>query len=556
MSRRSGGHPTESDLFLHLEGELDARSSRAIEEHLRDCWECRVACQELERGIATFIEYRREVQIPSPAAPLSGLPQFRQRVMSAVESKAPLLSSLFRALSPRPLAFTSAVSILLVIVLLGTYTLRPPSLTASELFRFTAQAAAAPVPARNVKAQRIQVRRGLQVLEREILHGAVRRASSPEREWNTLLGGVPVDPIDPLNPGSFQRWHEAQQKPHDTIVEADGLVTLTTTVPSLRAALIVRRSDWHTVAKRFEFPGQPVLEIREVLFEVRAEPAIAAASPPPPLRAAPVAIPPAPVPPPVDLDMDEIRIRELFRHTGADRNEVPAVTRIGDRLRVTAVVESADRREALTAAFEAVPAVDLNLSLPAEIAAQAVTRPLTPAPPAYPTEPPLARELWESMGGMEPANNYMDMLRDAWRTTLTAAGALARLAERYPASTANDLRDEVHSRVVILASEYRQEVAENLEKYLRDAAKPLDAVRRPESMPSDPPTGTDPACSSWQETAVAVPADLRKLQTSLRRMFLVDYIDTPTELSAGPLLQDAELAHFRLQQQLVCLRQP
>ena len=557
MNKHLGWHPSESDLFLHLEGELDARASRKIEEHLRECWDCRVCCQELQRGIVNFVEYRRDVQMPAVAPPSLTAAQFRRKVAAAADDAGPsLLSMLLSRLCPHRVALTGAVSVLLVIVLLVTYTVRPPALTAAEVFSYTVQATARPLPDRIVRAQRIQVRQGLRAVEREILHGNAHRAASAEAQWDGLLAGVPVDMRDPLNPAAFQEWHDAQHQPQDSIVEADGLVTLTTTVPSLRAALIVRRADWHTVGKRFDVPGQPTLEIREVAFELRAEPRIATAVAPALARPVRATVPHISPEPRVDLDLAEVRLRELFRQTGADHAEVPSVIQSDGRLRVAAVVETPSRREELAVAFGAVPEIDLNLAIAGERSSAATTRPLLSAPPAYATEPPLAKALWDYLGGMEPANNYLDMLRDAWLRTLTPSGAMARLAERYPEHTANQLSAEARSRLDALALQYRSEITRNLAAYLRQADEPLDAMRRFEGLPDGAPSEKGLACDSWQRTAPELSTSLQTLQTSVRRLFLVDYTETPLQLSAGALLQDASAARSRLRQLLGCLTQP
>ena len=256
------------------------------------------------------------------------------------------------------------LSILLVLVLLTTYILRPPSLTAAEIFRNVSRASEAPVPASLVRAQRVSLRHGTRTLYRDIVHGPATTSSLSEEQWASVLAGLPVDARDPLNPAMFQRWHEAQQNPQNRISEANGFVTLTNTVPALQASLIVRRADWHTVAERFEQPGVPPVEIREVAFELRKRaPAVTAHAAP--VHIAPILIPSVRIEPPVEKDFElaEIRLREILHFTGADRNEVPTVTRAEDRLHLEAVAESEARREELLTAFGTLPEVDVKMAI-------------------------------------------------------------------------------------------------------------------------------------------------------------------------------------------------
>ena len=556
MSKHPGWHPPESDLFLHLEGELDAGVSKRVGEHLAHCWECRVCFQELQRGIANFIEYRRDAVAHDLPAPHSTIHDLR-RCFPVSEPNLSFPQSLFSGIHLRPAPATSMLSILLVLVLLTTYILRPPSLTAGEIFRNVSRASEAPVPASLVRAQRVSLRHGTRTLYRDIVHGPATTSSLSEEQWASVLAGLPVDARDPLNPAMFQRWHEAQQNPQNRISEANGFVTLTTTVPALQASLIVRRADWHTVAERFEQPGVPPVEIREVAFELRKRaPAVTAHAAP--VHIAPILIPSVRIEPPVEKDFElaEIRLREILHLTGADRNEVPTVTRAKDRLHLEAVAESEARREELLTAFGTLPEVDVKIVIAGEATSPQSSKPPVKVPPAYATTPPLAKAFWDEMGGMEPANNYLDMLRGSWFRTLSPAHALLRLADRYPESSAKRLAPAAQIHLNALALEYRHEISKELENYLQQTDQPLDAMLQREDLPGAAEPDTPEACPGWQAGASQLLTELQTLQTSMRRLFLVDYADIQLQLSSTALLNDASQARSRLREQLRCFAQP
>src|SRR5262249_23578506 len=56
--RQQTWHPSENELLLYADGEMDTRSSAKVEAHLKSCWSCRVKREETDRLISAFMKSR------------------------------------------------------------------------------------------------------------------------------------------------------------------------------------------------------------------------------------------------------------------------------------------------------------------------------------------------------------------------------------------------------------------------------------------------------------------------------------------------------------------
>src|SRR5262245_4972438 len=56
--RQQTWHPSENELLLYADGEMDARSSARVEAHLKSCWSCRVKREETDHLISRFMKSR------------------------------------------------------------------------------------------------------------------------------------------------------------------------------------------------------------------------------------------------------------------------------------------------------------------------------------------------------------------------------------------------------------------------------------------------------------------------------------------------------------------
>ena len=69
MSSLSLRHPEDGQLLQYLDGELGRRQSRAIQGHLKACWECRAELEGLQATVNDCVRYRKQVLIPHLPAP-------------------------------------------------------------------------------------------------------------------------------------------------------------------------------------------------------------------------------------------------------------------------------------------------------------------------------------------------------------------------------------------------------------------------------------------------------------------------------------------------------
>lgn len=77
---RHDTHPTDADLLLALDGELDRARTGVIEQHLQGCWRCRTRRDELQRAIAEFMPLH---ELQSPAIPPGDGPAAKLRASMA-----------------------------------------------------------------------------------------------------------------------------------------------------------------------------------------------------------------------------------------------------------------------------------------------------------------------------------------------------------------------------------------------------------------------------------------------------------------------------------------
>ena len=68
----NGGHPSEDDLLLYVDGELVPKATNLIRAHLEACWSCRVRTEKIEDTISSFIDYRNQVLKPLVEQPPHG----------------------------------------------------------------------------------------------------------------------------------------------------------------------------------------------------------------------------------------------------------------------------------------------------------------------------------------------------------------------------------------------------------------------------------------------------------------------------------------------------
>lgn len=557
-----GRHPPISLLLLHLDGELAGREAGAVQGHTAQCWECRAVCDRLRRGICGFMDYRNQVLLPAVPQPPSGGSRFLRHLRAETSKPVSRIAAALRLLRTRsggrlPWAVAAALATITAFMI-APKTLGPPLggprvVSAAEFLQLVrASAGRLPASARTVICQEVEIRHGGRVYRREILRGSKAKPAADSAGLPRLL---PVDWSDPLSADQFAAWRATLRKKRDSIEESRDEITLSTVsgVPAevVSASLTVRRSDWHAVAKKLNMREGAAIEIREVAFEFR--PTVERA---PAASAAPTAaarVPSHPSGPPVavseaELQSAELDLREAFHRIGADVREAPRIWREKDSIRFSAWVETERRAREMRQAAAAAGCVAAEVHVPGDAAAPAAgglnAEPAVSEPAAV-TRPPLARQLWKTMGGMDAANRRLEEIGQAHADLLAAASSLARLAERYPESERTRFPAGAWQRVEKLAAEQIESVRTLSRRYLDSVSPVLTEMMLQQSV--TPPAAAQAAgCGTWQELALAVAADTRSLQRSFRRLFVQEQVDEPVSFGAESLLRESAASRVML----------
>jgi hypothetical protein len=544
-------HPPLAALTLHLEGELEGAERAAVAHHLSGCWLCRRELELLEKGVYAFVDYRREVLLPAaaPAEPDGLLRRLRQE--AAQESRASWLQ-----FAHLPRAAWVASGTALAAMLIAFWFSAAPTLTAAEFLRLASAAHSdGDAHPRAVIYQKVRIRRGGAVFQRATYRGApglrgdAAASGAPDEETLRALGLAGINWQDPLNVSDFAAWRDAQKGRRDQITQLADRVTLKTNVladsPVAATSLTVSRADWHAVGRIVEFRDQPPVEVTEVAYELREIP------PPEAPRAVSAAVAPRVEPPAeaksarpeMNLDEDELRLREAFHRIGADRREAPEirVTAAGIEFRLWA--ESEERRQEILHAAADIPHV-------AQAAPEPLSAPRTDdrasSSSVYSTEPPLRKALWEYLGGLNPANTYLARLSEPYDRVLTDASALARLAQRYSGPYWQNLRVELRARVDRIAADHVAVIRPQAQSYVTQISPLLQEMLRRGSLAETEVETPAASCGAWQDVAPAIPRDMRDLHTSFRRLFLEDQVESPVTLSAEGLLRQSARGRARL----------
>lgn len=580
----SGGHPGAATLLLHLEGELDGREAAEISRHLQDCWECRSHSERLQRGVYTYMNYRNDVLLPSVPPRPSTRSQFYTRLNGAVASTEvrSILDRVLRLLASTRLKLESAragwiaatISTAAMISLYLLTVAHPPTLNAAEvLHRAILAERTARSSIRQVVHRRIRIRRGDRIVERDIYSAGSRVAmnmAQVDPELNRAFGEANIDWSHPLSAERFSAWRAALPEEQDKITEtADGIILDTT--PSIEgpircASLTLRQSDWRAVAERVEFRSEPPLEITEIAYEIRnASPTetsveetvskhISNASPNKMVAKHPTE---------GELEDAETLLREVAHRLGADVEEMPNIRREQGTIRFSASARNPQRRAEILAALRDLPLVRLDVGDPehplmAENAPKPAGSPTVPGA-IYTTNPPLVKALADHLGSMNQATEYIGNLRDAYLRVLVQASALRELADRYSPRSIEPLSPESRTRVVTMAADHIAAIRQRSDEYLRLLTPVLDEMSRKQTFalqPDDRSEQSNP-CVDWQAFAPAFVKNIRNLQTSFRRLFVVDETDEPVNLSVDALLRQSFASQSALRSQLesVCTRQ-
>lgn len=117
MNSFEAGHPADGDLLCYLDGELQGRDVKRMEDHLVACWQCRAELQELQRTIAECVQYRKTVNssLPEPPAPWFDIYHRFDQVDTVRMPVVVRLWNVFRPIVVRPQPWAAAAVLALAV---------------------------------------------------------------------------------------------------------------------------------------------------------------------------------------------------------------------------------------------------------------------------------------------------------------------------------------------------------------------------------------------------------------------------------------------------------
>jgi hypothetical protein len=114
-------HLNDEDLLLAIDGELSGARAKRAEEHLAECWDCRVRKQNLEKMIGNFVE-ARHAEFDPQVQPSAGLRALLKANLEQIAAEPPLKEKVpvtaFRSTRVRRalvIAFATAAAITVIV---------------------------------------------------------------------------------------------------------------------------------------------------------------------------------------------------------------------------------------------------------------------------------------------------------------------------------------------------------------------------------------------------------------------------------------------------------
>lgn len=561
-SQDRDGHPPADILLLHLEGELDGLAANTVQTHVEQCLECRLACQQLEMGMARFTAFCDSVAVPARAPNVDAL---HERLMEAAEGSTPSLVSrlggLFRIGSSRRLVFASGGVAVCLIVWIAFFLSSPrQSVYASQILDDARSASDSLISHAKVLNQRIRLRRGSMVVERSVHHG--RQATIPAKgskidpQLQQELDLAKINLDDPLNANDFAQWRAAQPEHTDSVKETSQSVTITTRVTGstiTEGTLTLSRSGWRPIARSVELRGEAPIEISEVSYDISDS-----SSPNPPsaigalrpIGDASIANPAAaPEVSRDELEASELDLREALHSMGADVSAAPAIWRTGQTVLIYASAEKPAEMAEIRAAARRIPHVEESNKPPAPLTESAQT--IAQSGP-YVTTPPLAAALEARLGDAQSMHAYLESMQTRSAHVLAEAAALDQLGKRYAPGTIKTLPLDLRTRVNRLAASMLSSLQRDSGDYVKSVSPTLDDMAHDLNVAAPKDDGANlPGCLSWQQNAALAAPQLREFTRDVSLLFVPNKTEKPTEVAAEPVLSDSLRARSFLELHLM-----
>ncbi|WP_321470600.1 hypothetical protein [uncultured Paludibaculum sp.] len=500
-SRHDSRHPSPAELLLHLE-----EPQPRIQNHLRDCPECRTRLAEVAAGDANLAEWRSLHARQAPPPPPLTILRARMRAESSWLSR-------WRRARPwvrwAPVVAVGAVAACLLLIFDANGIWNPAAVEASELLRHASEQVQKARSSTNPNApRRYLIRRGGQEIQR--FDAAKLRLA--RLDWN-----------DPLNPDDYAQWRAEQADKRDTITRGDGWVRLSTTVLGGReiesASITLNSQDWHPRTRSVHFRGEDEIEVSVAPAESEvsnAGPQDATAADTSAAVRAPVEGEAAEVP------ESEILLWEALHVTGADVQGAAQLKR-QEGVVCYEVWSDGEARDRVKQAMEAIPD-STECRHAAGVVREKVLEPLSDDE----GETPAMGALTQHLGGKERANRYLDDVTRRYVGLLARVMALDRYLRWFTPTRVRGLDAVRRKRVEAIALDDAAMIRNEASEYLRLLSEGLAAAGLNHRPPEGASTARAPTgCFSASATA-SLAEDLRALQRGFSGLFVTSPENTAT----------------------------
>ncbi len=590
-------HLTDDILAQYLDGELPSKQAAKAREHLETCWSCRGRANEFEQGVLSFLQYRKVVvrELGGPPSNFhgfqAGMAKQRDQILARkavaetwAARRVEELLLCWNVLKHHAVLSRAALAVAAFVVAAWVLTPSLPQVSAKEALNRSAQS-----------EEKMLRSYTSPVVHQEILvhaHGKqahwdiwrTPKGNKVRATWNDAEGisqeikgmyrANNLDTRQPLSPSNFSAWREslAQKQDHVTVDARQHLVQISTDAVQSSAGQIqrvtftLRQDNWHPVDETIYIhaaEGLPTeYRLEETAYTVLSMDMVPAAvllSSDEDGSGAGVVVPPVratservELPTETRLLDSEVKLTRTLHEIGADVREAPEVQRHDTEISLSAWTDSPERKQQILAVTKKLPYIvaevrDASTS-GALGAASRVSLPLLRN--SYPTEPPLARAVWEYYGSAEEANLRLAEMSDDEQAALAAAAALSRLSKEYSEAKWQLLSAQEQATLNGVVSDHVAALRRSLGAYLGIASPLVDEMLSRENIPTEAAVKAG-SCTSWRTEAPRLAVDLPHIQISLQRLFLESHAETLVQdTSPQSLLTESTRLRSRIQVEL------
>ena len=442
MSKLALHHPEDGVLLRYVDGELSRRESSSVEDHLKACWECRAALNELQEAVNECVRYRKQVLIPTlppPPSPWKSLDFAQVDAEIAAESFGSRIARWLSPLRSRPMRWALSGALAAALALVAVRQLREtPKVEAAALLHKAIDIS----DARPHTAHRLRVLSSRGPILRT---AAALKRGGAEVEVRRLFETAGYDWNDPLSARAYAAWHDALARKVDEVSTADPAVydIKTTTQDSelLSATLKLRRTDLAPLEGRFEFRSKDWVEISESVDQLD--------TPASTIAGTTGGTPRQPVVPPatslheaaeVPAVNAELQVAEALHQVGADLGDPLEITREGNSVVVTGAGIPPARQQQIHDQLDRLPQVVVRFSDPVFPASTPAAEPATTRDAAVPPDrSTYTARIEQRLGGRPQFERFSGQLFDWTDSAMSRAYALRRLGQQFPPSTESGL---------------------------------------------------------------------------------------------------------------------